>query len=103
MKEYHFKLQMKLKFLFLILLTTSLIVRAQDNLSALMPYPNHVQTQKGWFNVSANERISISSPGLQFAAEQLQQVFQHHFAQKSTIASGGKIQLKLNPALRHDE
>ncbi|MDO5524444.1 MAG: beta-N-acetylhexosaminidase [Bacteroidia bacterium] len=79
------------------------MLSAQNNLSALIPYPNQVQTKQGMFSVSPSERISIASPDLQFAAEQLQQVFQQHLSQKPSIASNGRIKLKLNSALKGEE
>ena len=79
------------------------ITFAQDNLSALMPYPNSVEQQKGLFGVSPDEQISIRTSDLQFAAEQLQRIFETHFNRKPTISSSGRIKLKINTAINGDE
>lgn len=93
---------MKIK-IFLFFYLATLTLNAQDNLSALMPYPNHVQTKKGLFSVSPNESLSIETGSLQFAAEQLQEVFQRHFEKKPPIASTGRIKLKINATLENEE
>lgn len=55
-------------------LTLALNIFAQDNLSALLPYPNHIEQREGTFSISANEQIVTDSDELIFAATELQHI-----------------------------
>ena len=49
---------------------------AQQNLSALVPMPNYIETQEGKaFVVTEKTQIVITDASLQFEAEELQRVF----------------------------
>jgi len=85
--------------LFLLLLPVQ-ILNAQDNLSALLPLPNHIEQRQGSYHLSSNVKISPSTAELQFATEQLQQVFKQRFGINLNTGKNGKIRLLLNPKLK---
>jgi len=88
--------------LFLLLLPVQ-ILNAQDNLSALLPLPNHIEQRQGSYHLSSNVKISPSTAELQFATEQLQQVFKQRFGINLNTGKNGKIRLLLNPKIEGDE
>lgn len=79
------------------------IAFSQDNLSALLPFPNSISQEKGVFFLSKNDSISIKSEVLQFAGKELQSIIKQHFNFTPTIGTSGKIQLQLNPNIKNRE
>lgn len=92
-------------FLLTIILFISLSLQAQDNLSALMPYPNHIEVGKDFFVVSDNMGISCSSTNLEYQSERLKQAFKKYF--NSNVASdeskNAKIKLQINKNIVGEE
>lgn len=63
---------------------------AQQNLSALVPMPNYIETQEGKaFVVTEKTQIVITDASLQFEAEELQRVFKAQMGLKLNIQTGG--------------
>lgn len=77
-------------------LTLALNIFAQDNLSALLPYPNHIEQREGTFSISANEQIVTDSDELIFAATELQHICNQRFGIELPTGKNGKIKLMLN-------
>lgn len=89
--------------LVLIIAFLSVKINAQDNISALLPFPNEISQQKGIFSLSENDKITINSETLDFASTEIQSIIEQHFNFKLNIALSGKIQLKINTELKGDE
>jgi hexosaminidase len=63
---------------------------AQQNLSALVPMPNYIETQEGKaFVVTEKTQIVITDASLQFEAEELQRVFKAQMGLELNIQTGG--------------
>ena len=62
---------------------------AQQNLSALVPMPNYIETQEGKaFVVTEKTQIVITDASLQFEAEALQRVFKAQMGLELNIQTG---------------
>lgn len=87
--------------LFLLLFTIALC--AQDNLSALIPYPNEIKQRNGFFNIDKNIAVAFDNNDLQFAASQLEGIINKHFDRKLSIASNENNRLQINSNLSGEE
>ncbi|WP_442486000.1 beta-N-acetylhexosaminidase [Bacteroides pyogenes] len=86
-----------------VMLLFALGVAAQEHLSALLPFPNHVEQRQGVFRLSNKETIGVGSGDLRFAAAELQQVFKQRFGFAPAVADNGRIRLMLNPRMEGEE
>jgi hexosaminidase len=95
-------------FLFLCLICLHSL-NAQNNISALLPMPNHVEVKKGnSFSISERTGIYVPDKSLQFEANELQRRIEKYVGSKLHIQYGipddGKnICLMINPALKGSE
>lgn len=80
-------------------------VAAQENLSALLPYPNSVQTNAKAkpFRVTDKCAIAVQSETLAFAAEEMQRCFDYYFHFTPSLNAKGNIVLAIDTALEGDE
>ncbi|ADV42122.1 beta-N-acetylhexosaminidase [Bacteroides helcogenes] len=78
-------------------------VAAQDNLSALLPLPNHIEQRKGFFSLSTSEQVTTNSGELQFAVTELQHIFRQRFGYEPQYGKNGKIKLILDNRINSDE
>ena len=91
-----------------IALWTTMYAGAQDNLSALVPMPNHVEQLKGKSYRFVENRTAISCSGseLHFVAEALADIVERRTDVPIALASDGTrgdITLAIDPALTGDE
>ena len=94
---------MKKALFFILALFSGLMAPAQNNLAALIPYPNGVKLLDGTFRISEKETVSSVPAELLFAAEALQDVFKQRFGLKPERAEKGRIRLMLNDRLEGRE
>lgn len=86
------------------LLCLSSLSSAASNLSALLPYPNHITQGNGYFNFSKGETIAVSHFSLTFPAGELQAVLKQRLGISDiTVGKAGRIKLQVNPSLRGRE
>lgn len=76
---------------------------AADNLSALLPYPNHVVQQTGTFEVAGTDKISVSHAALDFAANELRHSLKERLGDDIPVGEGGRIKLVINKNLKGAE
>lgn len=93
---------------FIVSLWTVLAINAQDNLSALMPMPNTVETIKGkpYHFVEGRTSIAYTDEEQRFVAETLSSIIEQRTGVTIDIAAkGGKgdITLSFDPTLQGDE
>ncbi len=82
----------------------ALVINAQDNLSALMPYPNSVVQGNGFFAVSKQTSVSVNSPGLDFAASMLKDAVKNQMRiTLGQTSDKGTIQLLIDNNIQGDE
>ncbi|MDO5607467.1 MAG: beta-N-acetylhexosaminidase [Capnocytophaga sp.] len=86
-------------FLFFLIFSNAI---AQHNLSALLPYPNQIEPQKGILKITKKEKIHADG-GLEFASSELKTIFQKHFGFEPISSEKGNIRLKINPQLENEE
>ena len=91
------------KITFLFFAFFALALNAQDNLSALLPFPNHVQQAQGVFKAATNETVSANASDLQFATRELQQVFKQRFGLDVKTGKNGRLRLVLDPKIAGNE
>lgn len=99
----------KLSLLLLLCLVFLNNSKAQQNISALLPMPNHVEIQKGNpFSISGKTVIYVVDKSLQFEANELQRMIEKHMGSKLHIQygipdNGRNVCLIINPALKGNE
>ncbi len=96
------------KYLVLALLWLTVCLHAQNNISALMPMPNHVETASGApFIISRQTVINIRQPELKFAAETLRQILKERMGTVVPISQSsqgkGNISLGVDKTLKGNE
>lgn len=94
---------MKYFTLLLLSILLSLASYAQDNLSALVPYPNHIEQQKGFFNVNPKTTLDYNNEDLEFSATYLKDIFKNHFNIELKEGAKANIRLRINNNLTNDE
>lgn len=94
---------MKKLIFFLFTIFCALDTNAQDNLSALLPYPNHIEQKQGVFRVLPAETVYSNSAELEFAQSELKQIIKKRFGFEPKTAKNGKIRLLLNPQIAGNE
>lgn len=99
----------KLPLLLLLCLICLNNLKAQQNISALLPMPNHVEIHKGSpFSISKNTIIYVADKSLQFEANELQRMIEKYVGDKLHIQyeipdDGKNVCLIINPALKGNE
>lgn len=93
----------KIIFILFATLFLALHLSAQDNASALIPFPNHIKQDIGIFTVSETEGIVTNSDKLKFAVDALKSVFKNRFGFEPQEQKSGRIRLIYNPQIIGDE
>lgn len=77
---------------------------AVTNLSALLPYPNHITQGSGSFQFSKAETISLGNSSLTVQAEELRGILKRRLGSTDISIGGvGRIQLRLDSSLKGRE
>lgn len=95
-------------YLSFILLILTIITTAQNNQSALLPMPNHIEQLKGkpFQLVSKTSAIYINTLELEFAATSLQDILQDRMQLEipiSAVEKSGMIKLLIDPSMQGAE
>lgn len=98
-------------YLLAICLAMTSSVKAQENIAALMPFPNLIKTSAATnkLDIRSAIRIHYNSPTLDFAAAQLSKIMQNRLQLKlsadlnTSTAHTPLIQLELDPSIKGNE